>query len=252
MLYSATPSLVYTVAPYEEPNEFGFSEVAWTGVENLRLWGAIAFSLREGLGFFSFYPLYGEGAGPIYAADLDEALVRRVVERAAAKLPTQNHELRRVDAPFSGEVTRLLDALTAAPVPLLRGVNCYLKAHMLWRHHYFMEEMGVCLYIALEAGLSVLRRRLSDRADRDVSFHDVFDFVRANFSYGDGLADYWKDAHDDRNALLHPDNDFSPYVIQPMLADDIYELFDPMVSLYRYILIGEPRPEFDQRGIPIL
>jgi hypothetical protein len=70
----------------------------------------------------------------------------------------------------------------------------------------------------------------------------VFEFVRRAFSYGEALADYWQDAHDDRNALLHPDNDFSPYVIQPMSADDIYELFDPMLSLYRYILIGDPRP----------
>jgi hypothetical protein len=36
-----------------------------------------------------------------------------------------------------------------------------------------------------------------------------------------------------------------------MLADDIYELLDPMVSLYRYILIAEPRPQFDERGMPL-
>ena len=34
----------------------------------------------------------------------------------------------------------------------------------------------------------------------------------------------------------------SPYVIQPMSADDIIELFDPMLSLYRYLLLGELRP----------
>jgi len=27
-----------------------------------------------------------------------------------------------------------------------------------------------------------------------------------------------------------------------MYADDIYELFDPTLSLHRYILIEEPRP----------
>ena len=70
----------------------------------------------------------------------------------------------------------------------------------------------------------------------------MFDFVGATFAYGDALAEYWQDARDDRNALLHPANDFSPYVIQPMFADDIMELLDPMLSLYRYILIGDPRP----------
>ena len=29
-----------------------------------------------------------------------------------------------------------------------------------------------------------------------------------------------------------------------MVADDILELFDPMLSLYRYILLGELRPTY--------
>ena len=94
----------------------------------------------------------------------------------------------------------------------------------------------------MEAGLSVIRRRLSAAAGREVPFQAVFDFMRQTFSYGDALAEYWEDCHDDRNSLLHPDNDFSPYVIQPMSADDIIELFDPMLSLYRYLLIGDLRP----------
>jgi hypothetical protein len=32
--------------------------------------------------------------------------------------------------------------------------------------------------------------------------------------------------------------------MHPMVADDIYELLDPMLSLYRYLLLGEPRPTF--------
>jgi hypothetical protein len=70
----------------------------------------------------------------------------------------------------------------------------------------------------------------------------VFDFVRETFSYGEALADYWQEAHDDRNALLHPANDFSPYVIQPMSADDILELFDPMLSLTATSSSGSLRP----------
>src|SRR5687767_3796519 len=108
-LFASSDSIVYTVAPTEEPNEFGFSEVAWTGVENLRLWGAIAFALREGLGFFSFYPLYGEGVPHLYATEIDEAAVRRLVERYRAQMPTQNHELRRVGPQFNGEVSRVLE-----------------------------------------------------------------------------------------------------------------------------------------------
>lgn len=41
----STPSLVYTVVPAEEPNEHGFSEIAWANVGEIRLWRAMMFSL---------------------------------------------------------------------------------------------------------------------------------------------------------------------------------------------------------------
>jgi hypothetical protein len=34
--------------------------------------------------------------------------------------------------------------------------------------------------------------------------------------------------------------------MHPRSADDIWELFDPMLSLYRYILIGEVRPTYEE------
>lgn len=238
-IYFASPSLAYTVVPAEEPNEIGFSEIAWTTLGNIRLWGALAFSIVEGKGFYSFYPL---ASRELYFANLqDEKRIRRIAERAAAEHEPQSLHLHWVK-PSPEQVGALYAALVEADNVLLRGVSCYLKAHLLWGCPLFDEEMGINLYIALEAGLNVIRRRLSTTAGREVGFRAVFDFVRKTFSYGDALAEYWENAHDDRNALLHPDNDFSPYVIQPMSADDIIELFDPMLSLYRYLLLGELRP----------
>jgi hypothetical protein len=34
VIYASSPSLVYTVVPQEEPNEFGFSEIGWTDLGN--------------------------------------------------------------------------------------------------------------------------------------------------------------------------------------------------------------------------
>lgn len=238
-IYFASPSLAYTVVPAEQPNEIGFSEIAWTTLGNIKLWGALAFSIVEGRGFYSFYPL---ASRELYFANLqEEKRIRRIAERAAAEHEPQSLDLHWVK-PSAEQIGALYAALVKADKTLLRGVSCYLKAHLLWGYPLVTEEVGINLYIALEAGLSVLRRRLSAAAGRDVGFRAVFDFVRETFSYGDALAEYWEDAHNDRNALLHPDNDFSPYVIQPMFADDIVELFDPMLSLYRYLLLGEPRP----------
>jgi hypothetical protein len=234
-LYVASPTLVYTVVPWEEPNELGFSEIAWTGLGNVRLWGALAFSIVEGKGFYSFYPI---DARQLFFGTLeDEPRLHGIANRLAARHRPQSDLLHGV-TPKEGEIRALYAALNQTDYVLLRGVSCYLKSHLFWGHPLFMEEMGINLYISLEAGLSVIRKRLSLQAGRTVSFAGVFDFVSKTFSHGDALADYWQDAHDDRNALLHPANEFSPHVIQPMSADDIYELFEPMLSLYRYILLG--------------
>jgi hypothetical protein len=238
-LFVASSSVVYTVVPPEEPNEYGFSEIAWANVAEIRLWGAIALAIEEGKGFYHFYPLEEAGT-TLWVERLDEESVRLAAERSAARAGPQSHNLHWVK-PNVDEIGRLYEALKAADNVLLRGVSCYLKSHLFWRT-FFMEEMGFNLYIALEAGLTVIRKRLSAAAKRDVSFDDVFKFVGDNFAYGEDLAEYWKDCHDDRNALLHPDSDFGAYVMHPMDVDAIYEMFDPMLSLYRFLLLGERRP----------
>jgi len=176
----------------------------------------------------------------------------RLVRDATKKGALRKYELHWV-TPDAREVERLYDVLGRVDDTILRGVNCFMKATLIWslrESGLLTEEIGFNLYIALEAGLSIVRRGLSAQAGRSVSFSDVFDFVAANFTHGRGLAEFWREAHDDRNALLHPDNDFSPYAIQPMWVDDIWELFDPMLSLYRFILLDEPRPTFDEHGRP--
>jgi hypothetical protein len=246
-LYRADSSLVFTVVPSEPPNEWGWNELAWADLGEIRFWGALAFSISEGKGFYGFYPL-DEGCEvprAIWAERIDVAVAEKFAERAAATMTPQKHELHW-HRPQAAEVNALYDALMKADNVLLRGVNCYLKSHMLWKHHLFAEEMGINLYIALEAGLSVLRRRLSVAAARDVSYQDVYDHIRERFTYGDALVEYWEDCRDDRNVVIHPDCHLGPEVMHPRSADDIWELFDPMLSLYRYILIGTLRPTYEE------
>jgi hypothetical protein len=244
-IYKATPSLVYTVAPSEPTNDYGWTELQWADVGEIRLWGALAFSIPEGKGFFDFYPAGEDWQSPraVWAARLNPERVDRFAERIASSSPPQVHKLHR-HRPDSEEISALYDALLQADKVLLRGVNCYLKAHMLWKHSWFREEMGINLYIALEAGLATIRNRLSRQAGRQVSYRDVMDHIRATFSFGDALVDFWDDCRDDRNIVIHPDADLGPQVMHPPYADDLYDMFDPMLSLYRYIIIGKRRPSF--------
>jgi len=246
-IYKATSSLVYTVVPSEPTTEFGYSELQWADVGEIRFWGAVAFAISEGQGFYSFYPV-GEGyeyARSAWVQRMTPDLADRLAERLAAAGPPQEHELHW-QRPNVAEVSALHDALLQADKVLLRGVNCYLKAHMLWKHAWFMEEMGINLYIALEAGLSTMRRTFSAQAKRDVSYREVKDHIRETFTCGDALVDFWDDCRDDRHIAIHPDCDLGPEVMHPPWADDLYEMFDPMLSLYRYILIGKLRPTLEE------
>jgi hypothetical protein len=242
-LFRQSPSLAYTAALSEPPNEFGWSEIAWANVAEIRLWGAIAFSIREGRGFYSFSPLVSRR---VWAVEMDEERIDGIAQRLARENPPQSHELHSV-VPSVDEIGRLYDVLLHADNVLLRGVSCYLKSHVIWRLDrvtscLLAEEMAFNLCIALEAGLTTLRKRLRGSDGGPASYAQVFQFIARTFAYGEPLVEYWQDCHDDRNSLLHPDSDMGAYVMHPMSVDDIWELFDPMLSLYRYILIGEPRP----------
>jgi hypothetical protein len=254
-LYVASESLVYSVVESHPPNEFGWSEIAWNTIGDIWLWGALALSIREGEGFYAFVPDFEEtraATKALIVSEIDGAAIERAVARMVACTSRRQYTLHWVK-PQSSEVEQLYVALRAAQPRVLRGVNCFLKALMLWSlpsKRLLDEEMGFNLYIALEGGLAEIRQRLTAAAGRSISYMDTLEFVAGEFTHGEALAQYWYEAHGDRNELMHPDNPDSPYAIHPISADDIWELFDPMLTLYRYIMLGEKRPTFDASGQP--
>jgi hypothetical protein len=229
--YYASAGLVYTAVPAEPPNEFGYSEIAWIDLGQIRFWGALALSIPAGKGFYVFVP---KAHGSVKTDEAESRSVHMVAERLAREVPQPDFRLHW-ERPDATEVAALHAALTTAEPVLLRGISCYLKGLILWNHYLFLEEMGMNMYIAQEAALSILRRRLSTSDSQLASYSQVFDFIASNLPHGESLAQFWRDTHDDRNDLLHPDG---PYAILPMSADDLYELPEPLLALYRYLLLG--------------
>src|SRR5215467_13316972 len=107
-------------------------------------------------------------------------------------MPAQTRKLHW-EVPKISEVGALYRSLLQADAVLLRGVSCFLKAHLFWDHDLFMEEMAINLHISLEAGLSVLRRRLSASEGRSVSYEAVYQFLAGTFHYGEALVEFWRD-----------------------------------------------------------
>ena len=241
-LYVGKEDLVYTVVGIDPHDRSPFGETHWANIAEIRLWGAIAFAIREGEGFYSFEP----GANRVmFLSSINEKTAQRVAEGLAADIPKGERWSRKLTVPES-ELLGLYDALLNADNILLRGVSCYLKSHLFWGSTLFMEEKAFNLYVSLEAALNTLKRRFSAAQGRDVSYDDVYKFIENTFAYGESLVEYLRDCRDNRNILFHPHNYFGEYVMAPLTADDVMELFDPMLTLYRYILIGDLRPPFDR------
>jgi hypothetical protein len=147
--YRADDSIVYSVVPWEAPNEYpSITEIAWTNLGNVRWWGALAFSIVEGEGFYSFYP---KATKSLYLSDLNEVLIHEVAKRAAAAATEEGRpphceavKLHWVK-PLNVEIRKLYEALLDADNVLLRGVNCYLKSHLLWRHQLLQRKwQSIC------------------------------------------------------------------------------------------------------------
>jgi hypothetical protein len=156
-LYVAAPELRYTVTPAEAPNEFGFSEISWAHLEEIRFWAAMAFAISEGHGFYYFALRGGDSCAPRSST---KQRPRRLAERLAADANVGTSRGHWV-VPAVSEIADLYAALLQADQVILRGAACYLKSHLFW-NSLFMEEMCINLHISLEAGLTVLRKRLSE------------------------------------------------------------------------------------------
>jgi hypothetical protein len=245
-LYVANSTRAYTVVPAEPANEFGWSEIAWANLGEIKLWGALAFATREGEGYFRFVPIAHQS---LWLSGLDEQTIEKTAQRLASTEQTQQHDLQSIELP-PFELQRLYAALSQADVVLLRGVNCFLKAQLVRSDYLLMEEMAINLHVSLEAGLLSLRRKLAG-GGRVISLEKAYQFIEGNFTHGKALVEFWTDRRFDRNMLLHPVSELGGHVIPPMSVDDVWELVHPMHSLYRFLLLDAMRPTFDKWGRPV-
>jgi hypothetical protein len=94
----------------------------------------------------------------------------------------------------------------------------------------------------MEAALRVLRAALGDHFGREFSFTETHAYIADAIHLGDPLSQYLQDCWENRVMLVHPESRRGSYSIPPLLADDFYETYGALVTLYRFILIGEDRP----------
>jgi hypothetical protein len=243
-VYVAKKECVFTVVRQEAENQLqSFSELAWLYPEEVRLLSMIALSVPEGQGMVTFLPAERQLLPLDPFTPLHIPAVLEVAERQAKRLLSPKdahfevHSWLGYDPEFDIE---LFEGIDPADDLLIRGLYCLLKSARLMRDLDFAEEAFMNVQIAREASLELIREVLLADGKSNPSFKDAHLYLVENFKAGESLADFFDHEHQQWITTKHPNSDFGPVWIPPLMADDFYETYEALVSVYRHLITDEP------------
>jgi hypothetical protein len=253
----ATPNSVFQVEGGDiysvvraAPNRT-LSELSWAFIEEIRLWAAVSLSIPERAGFYVIYPStrtvyfdpYDLPAWDLGDEDTQRLILWKLYEAGSGEgRRTTPYEVHHF-TPDPKELRRLFHTIENSNDAVLRGLVCLLKGQMLFQHWAFQEEAALAIYTSMSAVLGIIRGHLTREKQPDASFADVYEFLASMVSYGEGLTSCLQDCWDNRIILAHPDSRHGAYPIPPLVADDYYETYQLLVSLWRFVLIDAALPE---------
>src|SRR5690606_37833813 len=90
-----------------------------------------------------------------------------------------------------------------------------------------------------EGAIDLVREVLAKGGAARTSERDVFDYLRQNFAHGDALAEYLDDQRQRWVKTKHPRSALGVFWAPPIEADDFFETYEALVSIFRHILVGE-------------
>lgn len=152
------------------------------------------------------------------------------------------YELR--DAEHSGAAYQhqLFDSIDPGNALLIRSLYALLKSQHLARYAegLFFEEATMNVQIAREGALELLRDKIAVSGRRRPSEKDAFAYLRQEFRYGKPLADFLDDQRQRWVKTKHPRSELGIFWAPPLEADDFFETYEALVSIFRHVLTGEP------------
>ena len=243
-IYLASTDFVVTAVWQDRSNQGGsVSEVGWLYPEEVRLLACLALSIPEGHGSLRFVPLERTSLEWPDALVLSaNDAVRRVAIRGrelAESLGLGAYELADWHTSGAEWERHVYEAIDPSNGLLVRGLHCLLKANRLAGEAEFAAEAYMNVSISREAALELIRERLRAEGNPSPSFDDAHAYVAANFLAGEHLADFLTYQHELWVETKHPNSAYGPVWIPQLMADDLYETYECLVSVYRHILSGE-------------
>ncbi len=248
-LYYPSEDAVFLVTKRQSSNcgSDVFTEVAIWKPEEIRLLGTLTLSIPEGGGRVTFAPWYFSlipeipidsdlSSDNIIAACLEFAIQLYASNEYANRSPYILREVNRSDPDVEYNLFENIDLEDGL---LLRGLYALLKSQLLI-HANFMEEAFMNLQISREAAFQIIRQHLQYIGNPKPSQRDICNYIRLNFQMGEPLVKDLEMQHESWLETKHPLSPFGAGWTSSLMADDVFEPYDPLISIYRHIVLDEP------------
>lgn len=125
---------------------------------------------------------------------------------------------------------------------LMRALSTLLRSSLLMCYSHLLEEAINSTFISMDASFALVQRRLKEMGNPSPSSKDGAEFISHIFNT-DSPEKYLQDYYERRIMAFHPSSRFGEFAHSPVEADDCYDLFDCLISIYRYLICGDVREE---------
>jgi hypothetical protein len=251
-LYYPSEEVVFIASKKVSYNYGGdaYSEVAFGHPEEIRLLSTLTLSIPEGFGMVAFGLWHGSKIDELSLdIDLSEDQTVSFCRQKAQKILLENegenevrYQLRTITRSEFNVEKKIYEGIDLTNGILIRGLYTLLKCQLLISAEppYFMEEAFMNVQISTEAVFRLIREAIISSGKNEVKIEDIYNYISANFVNGEGFVDYLKDMYDRWIQTKHPASIFESKWAPFLQADDVYETYGALVSIYRHLIIGEP------------
>lgn len=247
-IYLSDAKFVAIAAKQHQENQGDIvSELIWLYPEEIRILAALALSVPEGHGSLRFFPSSRIRLPFSLLDDLSSEKSLGMIREASLSLANDSgfESYALVDRKQSSIDFQLdlFESIDPSDDLLIRGLTCLLKAQRLIGDRELAQEAYINVSIAREAALEMIREHLEADGHNNPSFADAHDYLVEKFRAGEHLAEFLLYQHRLWVETKHPKSALGPLWMPQLMADDFYETWEALVSVYRHILTGEPGRE---------
>lgn len=248
-LFKSSTGFPYTVVRLNKYDKQKYDgETGWIFPSEIRLLAALSLSYPPDIGRVCFYPNY-----------LEVEIDKQIRERDFRNEKFQNNLDRIINLKFTGlehdslsgfqnfdfqnnspnkdDREILFEKIDVSDSLLIRGISYLLKAQMLSRNFIFTEEAALLAFISLNAALDLVRERLVDQGIKNPTYKDAFKYVESLKEFGNNYSDILEMCWEQRVMLVHPNSKFGILSLGGIFADDFYETYGELTTLYRHLLL---------------